>query len=127
MQPLQKQHKHDYLRELHSRARRWLNDSHADVSSVRRARRIVNDFNNSAQGALHFDSTGTDITLTPTPLSSRAGYGHVYAILHHDITQGVYIGWTIQPLQERLWQHWTDKRCGAGTRERTIHYEMHRK
>lgn len=120
--------KRHLLKALASRARRWLNDNHTNVRSVRRVRRIIDNFNSSAQGALHFETVGagTSIGLTPPPLTSKTGNGYVYVILHQDIEHGVYVGWTTQPLQERFWEHWNGLHVNHSTRSRTICAEMYK-
>src|SRR6476469_1093493 len=96
--------KGDALTALAQRARRWLHDADTNVRSIKRVRKIITDFNNSEQGRLHYASTGFAAELRPPPLATGDGFGLVYVILHQDLEYGVYVGWTIQPLQERFWQ-----------------------
>ena len=124
--PLGTLQKRDHLQALASRARRWLNDADTGVKSLRRVRRIINNFNSSTQGTLHFETTGARIELRPPPLDSDAGQGYVYVILHQDVESGIYVGWTTHALQDRFWEHWNGLRENDATKARTICREMHR-
>lgn len=114
------------LADMASRARRWLNDADSNVQSLHRVRRIIQRYNNSAQGALQFDTTGIQAALAPPPLASDPGWGLVYVILHQNNKLGVYVGWTVQPLQERFWEHWRSAPADNDATPRTLYREMHK-